>query len=145
MRSFIPFLTTFWWTLQSVTSLTTKVTPYALQKGPLDTDYTKTVGLNPWPQYPRPQLQRPQWLNLNGPWQFKVGNSSLDLDSPPFGGVGFDREILVPFCVESALGGIMESHSHLWYRKTFRIPTIWKGKVLLNFGAVDYEGKPSIS
>ncbi|KAH9821670.1 family 2 glycoside hydrolase [Melampsora americana] len=122
-----------------ILSQSSNVTSYTLKEGPLDTEWTKKVGLNPWPEYPRPQLQRKTWKNLNGLWQLKIGESSLDLDSPPFGGAGFDREILVPFCVESALGGIMENHTHVWYRKTFSIPADWKGKVLLNFGAVDYE------
>ncbi|KAG0148533.1 hypothetical protein CROQUDRAFT_654832 [Cronartium quercuum f. sp. fusiforme G11] len=124
----------------STISYSANVTSYALKQGPLDTDWTKTVGLNPWPEYPRPHSKRLVWLNLNGIWQLKIGQSSLDLDAPPFGGTGFNQEILVPFCVESALSGIMESHTHLWYRKTFKIPETWKGKkVLLNFGAVDYE------
>lgn len=115
------------------------ITSYTLKEGPLNTEWTKQVGLSPWPQYPRPQLKRKAWLNLNGIWEFKVAKSSFDLDSPPFGGVGFDRQILVPFCVESALSGIMERHTHMWYRKSFKIPADWKGRTILNFGAVDYE------
>lgn len=126
--------------LRETVSQTNNITSYTLKAGPLDTEWTKKVGLNPWPEYPRPQLKRRLWKNLNGLWQLKHANSSLDLDSPPFGGKGFHQEILVPFCVESALSGIMENNrTHLWYRKTFVISEDWKEKVLLNFGAVDYE------
>lgn len=135
-------LTTLSLCLGTALSQSTNRTLYALKEGPLDTNWTKSVGLNPWPEYPRPQLKRAEWLNLNGIWQFKAAQNSSEIESPPFGPDGFDREILVPFCVESAIGGIMEIHSHMWYRRTFKIPqgTAWKGNVLLNFGAVDYEG-----
>ncbi|GMV83316.1 MAG: hydrolase [Planctomycetota bacterium] len=95
----------------------------------------------PRPEYPRPQFVRDEWLCLNGTWQFETdpGDSGLER------GVrerALTREILVPFCPESALSGIGET-DHLnavWYRRTFTIPAAWKGKrVLLHFQACDYE------
>ncbi|MGC8654789.1 MAG: sugar-binding domain-containing protein [Candidatus Kryptoniota bacterium] len=86
--------------------------------------------------YPRMQLRRMDWLNLNGIWQFE-GNVSLS--SPPFG-QSLPQCILVPFCVESALSGIMQHYSTMWYRKIFTVPSSWVGKrILLHFGAVDWQ------
>jgi hypothetical protein len=115
--------------------------PYQLKTPPLTTDWTTTVGISPWPEYPRPLLRRENWMNLNGPWQFKPAKDSQEIHSPPFGGCGFDSEILVPFPMESGLSGIMKNSMYSWYRKTFAVPVGWSGSnVLVNFGAVDYEG-----
>lgn len=89
-----------------------------------------------WPEYPRPQRVRPQWLNLNGLWQFDAATQ----DQPPPLGQALGRQILVPFPVESALSGIGEPAERVWYRRTFRVPAEWgSNRVLLNFGAVDWE------
>ncbi|OAV94951.1 hypothetical protein PTTG_26825 [Puccinia triticina 1-1 BBBD Race 1] len=114
--------------------------PYKLKTPPLTTDWTTKVGASPWPEYSRPLLRRQHWINLNGPWQFKPAKDSQEIQNPPYGGCGFDSEILVPFPMESGLSGIMENHMYSWYRRTFVIPRDWSGKsVLVNFGAVDYE------
>ncbi|KAA1133623.1 hypothetical protein PGTUg99_028282 [Puccinia graminis f. sp. tritici] len=114
--------------------------PYQLKTPPLTTDWTAKVGISPWPEYPRPLLQRENWMNLNGPWQFKPAKDSRDIHRPPFGGCGFASEILVPFPMESGLSGIMKNSMYSWYRKTFVVPRGWSGSnVLVNFGAVDYE------
>jgi beta-galactosidase/beta-glucuronidase/lysophospholipase L1-like esterase len=87
------------------------------------------------PEYPRPQMVREKWLNLNGIWQFQPATSAAQ--ALPAGNLS--REILVPFPVESALSGIMEHHENVWYRRTFTVPGDWTGqRVLLHFGAVDY-------
>ncbi|MDR1341684.1 MAG: hypothetical protein LBK18_00335 [Prevotellaceae bacterium] len=89
------------------------------------------------PEYPRPQMVRSKWLNLNGIWQFQPASSATQ--ALPAGELA--REILVPFPVESALSGIKEHHEHVWYRRSFTVPTDWAGagqRVLLHFGAVDY-------
>jgi hypothetical protein len=87
------------------------------------------------PEYPRPQMVREKWLNLNGIWQFQAAGSATE--AIPTGNLA--REILVPFPVASALSGIMEHPEHVWYRRTFTVPDDWAGqKVLLHFGAVDY-------
>jgi beta-galactosidase/beta-glucuronidase len=95
----------------------------------------------PRPEYPRPQFVRPDWLCLNGEWQFEIDYG----DSGRERGL-IDRElkqtILVPFCPESRLSGIehLDFLNAVWYRRTVSIPEAWAGKrVLLHFQAVDYE------
>lgn len=92
---------------------------------------------NALPEYPRPQMVREEWLNLNGLWEWR---SASEGQEPPFG-TTLPREILVPFPVESALSGIGAEHvERVWYRRTFTVPDAWAGqRVLLNFGAVDWE------
>jgi hypothetical protein len=88
------------------------------------------------PEYPRPQMVRKAWQNLNGLWQLSFGKKG---EEPPLG-KKLDRQILVPFPVESALSGVMKHADRLWYRHTFSLPKAWAGKhVLLHFGAVDWE------
>ena len=91
-----------------------------------------------WPEYPRPQLVRPDWQNLNGLWDYAVRAGS-EVEAPSV----FDGRILVPFPIESALSGVgrlVSPDQRLWYRTTFRIPSGWKGRrVWLRFGAVDWE------
>ena len=92
----------------------------------------------PLPEYPRPQMTRPQWANLNGRWEYAV--RPKDSAAP----VNFDGPILVPYAVESLLSGVQKPllpDQKLWYRRTFSDPRpAWGGgRVLLHFGAVDYE------
>lgn len=93
---------------------------------------------NVLPEYPRPQMVRDNWQNLNGLWQYAI-LPATDNDAPP---TKFDGNILVPFAIESALSGVGKSvgkDSVLWYKKTFRIPgNIKNKKILLHFGAVDW-------
>jgi hypothetical protein len=105
--------------------------------GPLMTRWAKDVTPDTvHPEYPRPQMMREQWQNLNGLWQFAFAK---DGEEPPFGKELSDR-ILVPFPVESALSGVMKQAERLWYRRMFAVPQKWAGKrVLLHFGAVDWE------
>ncbi|GAB3451603.1 glycoside hydrolase family 2 [Streptomonospora sediminis] len=95
----------------------------------------------PRPEYPRPQLTRPDWLCLNGTWGFETdrGDSGLErglLDAEPSG------TITVPFCPESELSGVADTDfmEAVWYRRSVRIPGAWAGRrVLLHFQAVDYD------
>ncbi len=81
----------------------------------------------PWNQYPRPQMEREDWLCLNGEWEFQIEG-------------GQKTTICVPFCPESLLSGISfapKTGENLFYRRSFRIPNSWAGKhILLHFGAV---------
>ncbi|KAL6230396.1 hypothetical protein BDW75DRAFT_73694 [Aspergillus navahoensis] len=120
--------------------LTAAATPYALQQPPLTTDWTEEVGTNPWPEYPRPQLQRSQWQNLNGVWQYRDAGSAAAIDAPPFG-QSLDTEVLVPSCLESGLSGLQgQNLFYSWLSTNFSVPNDWQdNNVLLNFGAVDNE------
>jgi len=101
----------------------------------------------PRPEYPRPQFVRPDWLNLNGRWQFEMdpGRSGRERGLQAAGSDAARRlegEIIVPFCPESKLSGVAHKDfiPALWYRRAFTVPEAWAGKrVLLHFGAVDYE------
>ena len=88
----------------------------------------------PWMSYPRPQLQRKDWLCLNGEWTLRF---SADR---PGGGERIEQKILVPFCPESLLSGAEQAPeigATMLYRRSFRIPEGWSGRrVLLHFGAV---------
>ncbi|HTR40597.1 MAG TPA: glycoside hydrolase family 2 TIM barrel-domain containing protein [Pseudomonadales bacterium] len=106
-------------------------------KVPLMTRWAADVSpTNAWPDYPRPQLVRPDWMNLNGLWDYAMTPDSVG--KMP----SFNRKILVPFPVESALSGVMahvDEHSKLWYHRTFSIPESWRGqRVRLHFGAADW-------
>ncbi|MBL4676964.1 MAG: glycoside hydrolase family 2 [Mucilaginibacter sp.] len=97
----------------------------------------------PLNEYPRPQLQRTDWLNLNGKWDYTGGKSAPNALNPQTVAsfVGVNQKILVPYCPESYLSGVQKKQEiNLWYRRTFELPASWKGKdVLINFGAVDHD------
>ena len=105
--------------------------------GPLMSRFAKDVQPDKvWTEYPRPQMVRRDWQNLNGLWQFAIAERET---APPVG-KQLAQQILVPFPVESALSGVMRSAERVWYRRTFTVPTSWAGRhVLLHFGAVDWE------
>jgi hypothetical protein len=77
---------------------------YAPKVPPLDTPWTSKVGTNPWPEYPRPQLERSEWQNLNGIWQYQNAAGLEAVQAPPFG-QALANEVLIPSCLESALSG----------------------------------------
>jgi hypothetical protein len=105
--------------------------------GPLMTRWAKDVTPDKvHPEYPRPQLVRDEWLNLNGLWQLAFAKEGEAVPA----GKNLPEQILVPFPVESALSGVMKRAERLWYRRTFKVPEKWAGqRVLLHFGAVDWE------
>ncbi|MEV0692195.1 PA14 domain-containing protein [Streptomyces sp. NPDC050388] len=108
----------------------------------LSTEWADEVGPdNALPEYPRPQLTREQWRNLNGQWQFAAAEEG---ERPPVGKTLKER-ILVPYPVESQLSGIQRHEDRMWYRRTFTVPRDWRigsGKRLrLNFGAVDWRSE----
>lgn len=98
---------------------------------------------NPLPEYPRPQLQRPTWTNLNGLWDYAI--LPLEAEAP----LAFDGKILVPYPVESALSGVkkpLRKDQRLWYRRSFQAPAAPPGqRLLLHFGAVDWEARVSLN
>lgn len=111
---------------------------WQMAKGPLMTRWAKDVAPDKaWPEYPRPQMVRKEWQNLNGLWDYAI--AAKDAAQP----TAWEGKILVPFPVESALSGVMrkvDEKQRLWYRRTFDVPAAWKGKrVLLHFEAVDWE------
>lgn len=77
---------------------------YSPKTPPLDTPWTDKVGTNPYPEYPRPQLQRSDWQNLNGVWRYENASSLQAVNSPPFR-QQLSESVLVPSCLESALSG----------------------------------------
>ena len=93
----------------------------------------------PLPEYPRPQLTRKNWANLNGLWQYAIVPKAT-VESEP---AAFDGNILVPYAVESALSGVGKTvgkDSVLWYKRGVEVANAFrKGKVLLHFGAVDWQ------
>ena len=97
----------------------------------------------PLPEYPRPQLVRPDWQNLNGSWEYAIVPKEQTGFPPPQG------HILVPFAIESALSGVgraLRPEERLWYRRTFKVPQAWQGKrLLLHFGAVDWEAEVRVN
>lgn len=99
----------------------------------------------PRPEHPNPQLERTDWLNLNGPWEFELdpGLSGEERGMQKDGAV-FSKTINVPFCPESRLSGIanVDFMACVWYRRNLEIPAAWQGKrVRLHFGAADYDTK----
>lgn len=98
--------------------------------------YNSVNPLAPLQEYPRPQLVRQAWLNLNGIYSYAVTQK----DSPR--PLAFDGEICVPFAIESALSGVEKrvgEEKELWYKKCFCVPDDWTGKrIILHFGAVDW-------
>lgn len=91
-------------------------------------------------QYPRPQLERSNWLNLNGSWAFCYDDDLKGLKEKWYDGHIFDQKITVPFPYQSQLSGIHDvgRHERVWYHRTFEVEKTDK-RVILHFGAVDYE------
>ena len=105
---------------------------------PLMTPWTALVGPNnALPEYPRPQMARTSWQNLNGAWDY-LGRSGLPVLAASPAPESYRQQILVPYAPESALSGIARHDDEMWYRRTFQMNSKWQGQqVLLHFGAVD--------
>lgn len=111
--------------------------PWAIPDGTLLTAWGSNVRPDDaLRDYPRPQLVRGAWATLNGLWDYALRSK---VDAQPS---TWDGKILVPFAIESALSGVgtpLTTQGQLWYRRSFDMPTAWRGqRLLLHFGAVDY-------
>ena len=111
----------------------------------LSTQWAKQVSpANALPEYPRPQMTRPNWKNLNGLWNYGLTDSAATA-SP----AAMNEQILVPYVYESALSGVGKPSvpdQKLWYKRSFTVPTAWKGQsVLLHFGAVNYNATVTLN
>lgn len=107
-------------------------------EGRISTQWSEQVNPdNVLPEYPRPIMERTEWKNLNGLWDYAIIEKGKHTPSV------FDGRILVPFAVESSLSGVgktVGAEKELVYRRSFDVPSSWKGKrVLLHFGAVDWK------
>src|SRR3954470_20363140 len=105
---------------------------------PLMTRWGKAVTPdNAWKEYPRPQLVRKEWQNLNGLWDYAI--TPRDAKQPD----KWDGQILVPFAAEAALSGVGKhptKDQYLWYHRPLLVPPSWKGqRLILHFEAVDFE------
>lgn len=112
--------------------------PWQPGNGPLQTQWAKEVSpTNVWTEYPRPQMVRERWQNLNGLWDYAITPKAAE--RPP---ANYDGRILVPYPIESALSGVMKAllpEQALWYRRTFDVPAAWlDGRIKLHFGAVNW-------
>ena len=102
---------------------------------PLTTPWTEKVSpANALPEYPRPQMMRARWTNLNGLWDYAI--TAKDAARPE----QFEGKLLVPYPVESALSGVkraLKPDQRLWYRRALNVAAPTNSRLLLNFGAVD--------
>lgn len=104
----------------------------------IKTKWSETIDVNNvLPEYPRPIMERQDWTNLNGLWEYAILPTGQNEPQK------YDGKILVPFAVESSLSGVQKElgkDNELWYKRLFTVPANWKNKtILLHFGAVDWK------
>jgi beta-galactosidase/beta-glucuronidase len=135
---------------RSATSLAQKPSDWKYVQGKIVTPWAEKVNAaNAHPEYPRPQMVRQNWFNINGLWNYSIVPKQSSETKP----ATFDGQILVPFAVESALSGVGKTvgkDSVLWYQRMIDFaPKLKNQRVLLHFGAVDWKcdvfvnGKPA--
>lgn len=98
----------------------------------------------PRPEYPRPQFERAEWINLNGTWTYEFDLSNSGKNRQLTTAKQLSNTITVPFCPESKLSGVNHTDfiEQMWYQRSISIPENWKDKkIMLNFGAVDYHAE----
>ena len=98
----------------------------------------------PRPEYPRPQFERNEWINLNGTWTYQFDFGQSGVENGLSKSEGFADEITVPFCPESELSGVGHKDfiPAIWYHRMISIPQAWDGKhIILHFGGVDYRSQ----
>jgi hypothetical protein len=123
--------------LISVSCTHKKEINWKIAENPILTEWAADVDPEkPWKEYPRPDMVRNAWMNLNGMWDYAITQKGTKPAS-------WDGSILVPYPIESALSGVKKvvtENENLWYKTTFTIPRAWNEKhILLNFEAVDWE------
>lgn len=128
----------YWLLIAACSTLVQAAPQWKPAEGPLKTRWAADVSPSKvHPEYPRPQMVRKAWLNLNGLWDLAVAPEASG--RPEL----FNKQILVPFPIESALSGVKQTVSEkerIWYRRSFALPRSWLGKrVMLNFGPVDFD------
>jgi hypothetical protein len=104
-------------------------------QGKITSPWAEKINISqPHAEYPRPQMERKNWMNLNGPWKYSILPKAQEVIP-----TSFADNILVPFAVESALSGVGKTvgkDSVLWYQRTVAVPSsLRNGNVLLHFGA----------
>lgn len=124
----------------SYAQTTTNNSTWKMQPVSIQTRWAKDVNpQNVLPEYPRPQMVRSEWQNLNGLWEYAITGKEAARPTQ------FDGQILVPFPIESALSGVQKPllpTQRLWYKRSISKPDVTGGKrVLLHFGAVDWDAK----
>lgn len=110
---------------------------WQIVEGRIKTEWADQVDpQNPLPEYPRPIMERSQWQNLNGLWEYAIVPVGTIPDKT-------QGQILVPYAIESSLSGVgkkVGEANELWYKRSFSIPKTWNGKhIILHFGAVDWK------
>lgn len=135
MRSFLVSLCLL--ILMSASCTHKESTTWKIADNPIVTKWAKDVDpLKPWLLYPRPDMVRTDWMDLNGLWNYAITPKGVKPDK-------WEGTILVPYPVESALSGVRKKvteNQNLWYKRTFRIPNVWhKKRIMLNFEASDWE------
>jgi beta-galactosidase/beta-glucuronidase len=123
--------------LLALAMISTATAEWKIAGDKIRTQWAETIDpQNVLPEYPRPQLERELWLNLNGLWNYAITPFNTAKPST------FEGQILVPFAIESALSGVQKTLKPtdiLWYERTFTVPAKWASQsVMLNFGAVDW-------
>ena len=121
----------------SVSCTHKKEISWKITENPIVTKWSQDVDpLKPWLQYPRPDMVRNAWINLNGLWDYAITQKGIKPEK-------WDGSILVPYPVESAISGVrkrVSENQNLWYKRSFSIPNVWNKKhMLLNFEACDWE------
>lgn len=105
---------------------------------------TTLMAQQPRAEYPRPQFERKNWINLNGQWTYTFDFVGEGLEKGLPDSKGFNKTITVPFCPESKLSGVgyTDFINNIWYQRNIQMPADWKGKyIMLNFGAVYYNSE----
>ena len=124
--------------IHSAAAQTPATPPAKVRAAPIMSRWEKQITPdNAWREYPRPQMVRPKWQNLNGMWEFAITPKTAPAPTT------FTGQILVPFALESTVSKVnkpLSPDERLWYRRNVTVPRDWSGqRVLLHFGAVDYE------